>query len=99
VVTVGKLDVVNLTVYIPEDVYGRIPVGQKVSIMVDSFPGETFYGEVIYIADEAEFTPRNVQTVEGRKATVYAVEIEIPNSGLKLKPGMPADVNFGINRP
>lgn len=99
VITLAKLDVVNLTVYIPEDVYGRIPVGQKVAISVDSYPGETFYGEVIRIADEAEFTPRNVQTVEGRKATVYAVEIEIPNSNLKLKPGMPADVNFGINRP
>lgn len=99
VITLAKLEVVNLTVYIPEDVYGRIPIGQKVSISVDSYPGETFYGEVIHISDQAEFTPRNVQTVEGRKATVYAVEIEIPNSALKLKPGMPADVNFGINRP
>ncbi len=98
VIQLAKLDVVSLTVYIPEDVYGRIPIGQKVSITIDSFPGETFYGEVISIADEAEFTPRNVQTVEGRKATVYAVEIEIQNSNLKLKPGMPADVNFGINR-
>lgn len=99
VINLSKLDVVSLTVYIPEDVYGRIPIGQKVSITVDSYPGETFYGEVISIADEAEFTPRNVQTVEGRKATVYAMEIKIPNNNLKLKPGMPADVNFGINRP
>lgn len=99
VINLAKLDVVNLTVYIPEDVYGRIPVGQRVTISVDSYPGETFHGEVIHIADEAEFTPRNVQTVEGRKATVYAVKIEIPNTNLKLKPGMPADVNFGINRP
>jgi HlyD family secretion protein len=99
VIQLAKLDVVSLTVYIPEDVYGRIPIGQKVSITVDSYPGEPFYGQVISIADQAEFTPRNVQTVEGRKATVYAVKIEIPNSNLKLKPGMPADVNFGINRP
>ena len=99
VITIAKLDVVNLTVYIPEDVYGQIPVGQRVSITVDSYPSETFNGEVTQIADEAEFTPRNVQTVEGRKATVYAVLIEIPNSSNKLKPGMPADVNFGINRP
>lgn len=99
VVHLAKLDVVNLTVFVPEDVYGRIPVGQKVTISVDSYPGETFYGEVIYISDEAEFTPRNVQTVEGRKATVYGVKIEIPNKEHKLKPGMPADVNFGINRP
>ncbi len=95
VVHLAKLDMVSLTVYIPEDVYGRIPVGQKVTINVDSYTGETFYGEVIYISDEAEFTPRNVQTVEGRKATVYAVKIEIPNKEHKLKPGMPADVKFG----
>ncbi len=51
---------------------------------------------VTHIADEAEFTPRNVQTVEGRKTTVYAVEITMPNSDLVLKPGMPADVDFNI---
>ena len=42
----------------------------------------------------AEFTPRNVQTVEGRRATVYAIKLSVPNPDLKLKPGMPADVVF-----
>jgi HlyD family secretion protein len=63
-----------------------------VTITADSFPGESFDGQVIRIADEAEFTPRNVQTVEGRFTTVYAVEILAPNPDHKLKPGMPADV-------
>jgi HlyD family secretion protein len=49
---------------------------------------------VVYISDQAEFTPRNVQTVEGRRATVYAVKISVPNPNLKLKPGMPADVTL-----
>jgi len=83
---------VRLTVYVPEDKYGQIQLGQSVTITADSFPGESFDGQVIRIADEAEFTPRNVQTVEGRLATVYAVEILAPNPDLRLKPGMPADV-------
>jgi len=98
VMTIGQLDTVRLKVYVPEDVYGRIAVQQTVSVTVDSFPDRVFEGRVLRIADEAEFTPRNVQTVEGRKATVYAVEIIIPNPDRALKPGMPADVEFGLVR-
>jgi multidrug resistance efflux pump len=96
VMTIGQLQEVNLTVYIPETEYGKVKLGDQVSITVDSFPGETFTGTVVYISDQAEFTPRNVQTVEGRKTTVYAVKLSVPNTDLKLKPGMPADVTFGL---
>lgn len=95
VMTIAKLDTVELTVYIPEDVYGRIQLEQKVDVLVDSYSGKVFSGNVVYISDQAEFTPRNVQTVEGRKATVYAVKVQIPNPNHELKPGMPADVHFG----
>ena len=95
-IVIGQLEEARLTVYIPEDKYGQIQLGQSVDITVDSFPGEDFKGQVIRIADEAEFTPRNVQTVEGRLATVYAVDILVPNSNLKLKPGMPADIVINI---
>jgi len=94
VLTVGQLENVNLTVYIPETEYGKVKLNEKVSIQVDSFPDETFTGTVVYISDQAEFTPRNVQTMEGRRTTVYAVKIDVPNPDLKLKPGMPADVTF-----
>ena len=94
VLTVGQLENVNLTVYIPETEYGKVKLNDKVSIQVDSFPDETFTGTVVYISDQAEFTPRNVQTMEGRRTTVYAVKIDVPNPDLKLKPGMPADVTF-----
>jgi multidrug resistance efflux pump len=93
---VGELDEVELTVYIPEDRYGQVELGQDATIMVDSFPGEIFEGSVIRIADEAEFTPRNVQTVDGRKSTVYAVVIRVPNPDWKLKPGMPADAVIDV---
>jgi multidrug resistance efflux pump len=96
VMTIGQLQEVNLTVYIPETEYGKVKLGDQVSITVDSFPGETFTGTLVYISDQAEFTPRNVQTVEGRKTTVYAVKLSVPNTDLKLKPGMPADVTFGL---
>jgi RND family efflux transporter MFP subunit len=88
---IANLDEVELTVYIPEDQYGQVQLGQATQITVDSFPGEAFEGTVVRISDEAEFTPRTVQTVDGRKSTVYAVVIRVPNSEWKLKPGMPAD--------
>ena len=89
---IGKIDTLTLKIYLPEDEYGKINLGEKVTILVDSFPNETFNGEVVYIADQAEYTPRNVQTVEGRHNTVYAIEIKVSNLDHKLKPGMPADV-------
>ncbi len=94
VMVVSRLSPVTVTVYVPEDRYGQIDLGQPVTISVDSFPGQTFAGTVRWISGEAEFTPRNVQTVSGRKATVYAVKIEVPNESELLKPGMPADVDL-----
>jgi multidrug resistance efflux pump len=92
--TMGPLEELTITVYISEDQYGTINLGQTAIVSVDSFPGETFEAIVIRIADQAEFTPRNVQTQEDRRTTVFAVELGIDNQDGKLKPGMPADVRF-----
>jgi multidrug resistance efflux pump len=94
--TVIDPDDLQLTVYVPEDRYGRIALGQVLPVTVDSFPGETFQGTVTHIADQAEFTPRNVQTTDNRKTTVFAVRLDLPPSGGKLKPGMPADVQLAF---
>lgn len=94
VMVLGQLDEVTLTVYVPEDQYGRISLGQPASVMVDSFASRTFTGTVRHIADQAEFTPRNVQTTAGRKTTVYAVKISLANTDGSLKPGMSADVTI-----
>jgi HlyD family secretion protein len=91
---IGNLNQLTITVYVPEDRYGDIRLGQKVEFTVDSFPGKTFSGSVSRIATQAEFTPRNVQTAEGRSTTVFAVEIAVDNPTADLKPGMPADVTF-----
>jgi len=92
--TMANLNELTITVYVPEDQYGKITLGQKATVTVDSFPGETFDAEVIHISDQAEFTPRNVQTVEGRSSTVYAIKLKVTDSERKLKIGMPADVTF-----
>lgn len=90
----ANLDELTITVYVPEDQYGNISLGQEATVKVDSFPDESFEAEVIHIADQAEFTPRNVQTVEGRSSTVYAIKLKVTDSEGKLKIGMPADVVF-----
>jgi multidrug efflux pump subunit AcrA (membrane-fusion protein) len=94
VVEIGNLDQVILDVYIPENLYGRLKLGQQATASVDSFPGKTFSGTITYISDQAEFTPRTVQTVESRSTTVYKVEITLPNPEHDLKPGMPADATI-----
>lgn len=94
-IVLGVLDRLTITVYVPEDRYGEISLGDEVIVQVDSFPDETFFATVVRIADEAEYTPRNVQTAEGRRSTVFAVELSVNDPTGKLKPGMPADVTFG----
>lgn len=92
--TIADLSTLKLVVYVPETQIGHVRVGQRVAIEVDSYPGQTFEGEVVTIAREAEFTPRNVQTEEERVNLVFAVEIRIPNPDGALTPGMPADATI-----
>ena len=92
--TIGRLDELTITVYVPEDRIGEVMLGQTANVSVDSFPGVIFKAVVTYISDQAEFTPRNVETVSGRKNTVFAVKLTLSDISGKLKPGMPADVVF-----
>ena len=92
--TIARLSDLTITVYIPEDRYGEISLGQTANMTVDSFPGENFVATVVHISGKAEFTPRNVQTVAGRKTTVFAIKLSLADASGKLKPGMPADVLF-----
>jgi HlyD family secretion protein len=91
ILRIANLDEVTLTVYVPEPQIGRVKPGQRVRVEVDAYPGRQFEGRVSRVADEAEFTPKSVQTKEERVSLVFAVEIEIPNPDHALKPGMPAD--------
>jgi multidrug resistance efflux pump len=91
---IGQLDDLTITVFIPEDQYGLVSIGDTAEVSVDSFPDRTFSAIVISIANEAEFTPRNVQTEEERRTTVFALELAVEDPDRMLKPGMPADVVF-----
>ncbi len=81
-------------VYVPELWLGRIQVGQNVRVQVDSHPDREFAGEVEQISRQAEFTPRNVQTVSERIKQVFAVKVRLPADAHELRPGMAADVFF-----
>jgi len=93
---VTNLETVKLTVYVPETQIGRVRVGDAVAVRVDSFPGRVFPGKVVFIATQAEFTPRNVQTKAERVNMVFAVKVQIANPGRELKPGMPADATLSL---
>ena len=90
----SDIETVDLTVYLPQTQIGQVQIGQPAEVYVDAYPGERFEGTVTFIAHEAEFTPRNVQTQEERVNLVFAVKITLPNRDHRLKPGMPADAEI-----
>lgn len=91
IVTISNLNIVYLTIFVPQTKLGMIKLGQEASITVDSFTDRNFRGKVTYISPKAEFTPKNIQTKEERIKLVYGVKMEIENSDKSLKQGMPAD--------
>ena len=83
-------------VYIPENRLGAVRLGSKATIKSDTFH-RTYAGIVSFIASEAEFTPKNVQTNEERVRLVYAVKVRIAgDAAMELKPGMPVDVEVAM---
>ncbi len=87
-------------IYIAENHIGVVHLGQKTTISTDTWPGKHYSGTVTYIASQAEFTPKNVQTAEERVKLVYAVKVRITDDAkFELKPGMPADVHLDVPTP
>jgi len=81
-------------VYVPEPWLGHLQLAQAVKVRVDSDPGRDFSGTIEQIARDAEFTPRNVQTVGERMKQVFGIKIRLDNNEGKLRAGMAADVTF-----
>jgi len=98
VVTMADLSGLEMMLYVSEARYGRVKLGDAVSVMVDSYPGKKFPGKVKNISNKAEFTPKNIQTKEERVTQVFGIKIEIPNPDNKLKPGMPADAVIYLSK-
>jgi HlyD family secretion protein len=85
------MDKLYLKVYIPEPDIGKIKLGNEARIYVDAFPERTFNARITKIYEQAEFTPKNVETKEERVKLVFGVELSVENPEGILKPGMPAD--------
>ncbi len=92
VVTVADLQHVWVRTYIAQTDLGRIQHGQHVTVRTDTFPNKTYDGVIGFIASEAEFTPKTVQTTKERVNLVFRIKVDITNTNDELKPGMPADV-------
>jgi multidrug resistance efflux pump len=90
----ADLDRLTLTVYVPENQLGQVQLGQTVSVTVDAYPERVFLGTVAFVSDQAEFTPKDVQSRQERENLVFAVRVNLPNPDHALKPGMPGDAQF-----
>lgn len=78
--------------YLPEKWLGWVETDQEVQVAIDSFPDKRFPGRIVYIANQAEFTPSNIQTPEERSQQVYRIKVELPTGDTPFKSGMAADV-------
>lgn len=94
VVTIADLERPWLRGYINERDLGRVKIGAKARVTTDSFPGKVYEGRVAFIASEAEFTPKQIQTPEERVKLVYRVKIDVANPDQELKLNMPADAEI-----
>jgi HlyD family secretion protein len=95
VLTVMNLDDRWVRIFIPETEVGAVQIGQEAAITADTYRDRVYGGRVAFIASQAEFTPRNVQTQEERVKLVYAVKVRVvQDSTYDLKPGLPADVRL-----
>ncbi len=98
VVTVGDLDRPWLRAYLNEPFLGNVHLNQQVRVRTDSFPGKAYSGRISFISDQAEFTPKTVQTFEERVKLMYRIKIALANPDQELKPGMPADAEIDLAR-
>jgi len=94
IATLLEKDQIYVRIYIPETEYGRIRLGQKAEVRVDSFPNTVFDGVVEQINQQAEFLPRNVETRDERVHEVFGVKIRIDDPAGRILAGMAADVTL-----
>ena len=91
IVTIGDVDHPWLRAYVGETELGRVKLGQKVKLTTDSYANKSYEGTVSFIASDAEFTPKQIQTKEERVKLVYRIKVDVDNSAHELKNNMPVD--------
>jgi HlyD family secretion protein len=93
---IANLDTLELRAYVSGAQLPSITLGQSVEVLVDKNAEENqqLNGKISWIASDAEFTPKMIQTKEERVTQVYAVKVKVPNPDGIIKIGMPGEVNF-----
>ena len=90
--TVAAIAPLWVRAYVNQTDLGRIHLGEKVAVRNDTFPEKSYDGTIAFIATEAEFTPKTVQTPKERVKLVFRIKVDVANPRDELKSGMPADV-------
>ena len=93
VATLLEPDQLWVRVFVPETKLGLVRVGQRADLTVDTFPKRTFPGKVVEISPRAQYTPRNIQTLDQRSDQVFGVKVNV-DPAPELKPGMAALVRL-----
>jgi HlyD family secretion protein len=96
VLTIGDIDHPWLRGYISEGDLGRVKLGQSATVTSDSFKDKTYHGHVSFIASDAEFTPKQIQTNEERVKLVYRIKIDVENQRHELKNNMPVEADIQV---
>lgn len=94
VVTIGDIEHPWLRAFVGEKDLGRVKLGGKVKLTTDSYPGKVYWGRISFIASEAEFTPKQIQTADERVKLVYKIKVEVDNPNQELKANMPVDAEI-----
>ena len=93
VVVIGDPSDQWVKIFVSEDLMHHLSINQTATISVDG-SHKTYKGHVSFIADKAEFTPRNVQTPEERVTQTFAIKIAVDDADGNLHAGVAADVKF-----
>ncbi len=94
IATIGDLRRPWLRAYVAERDLGRVKLGADVKLTTDSYPGKVYHGKITFIASEAEFTPKQIQTPDERVKLVYRIKIDVDNPQQELKANMPVDAEI-----
>ncbi|MGE3976877.1 MAG: HlyD family secretion protein [Nitrospira sp.] len=96
VVTIADVDRLWMRGYINETDLGRVQWDQPATVRTDTYPNKDYLGRVSFIASQAEFTPKSVETYKERVTLVYRIKIDLENPNHELKPGMPAEAIIDV---
>ncbi|MDD5309786.1 MAG: efflux RND transporter periplasmic adaptor subunit [Deltaproteobacteria bacterium] len=94
ILKIGRLDEVHTWIYVANEEVGRVRLRDRVVLKADTYPGRSFEGAVARVNEQAEFTPKSIQTKEDRTRLVYGVKVVVRNADRALMPGMPVEAEI-----